>query len=472
MGERRLRRGKSTGFHGTGIHLVAAALRFDADVIVIGFGAAGATLAATLGRQGRRVVMIERSDRLYGGPCIDLGYVSTTSMLIHPETAAAAVDAVHPSALQAIAALAAEMRAEAFAALDAMPNVEVLTGTASFVDPHTVEVQLRSSIVKVTGHTIVIATGSEPAWPTVPGLRGNPRAVTSATRLSSMALPRRVVVLGGGYVGLELAAMCAACGSETTVLERRPVILGSEDDDVVCCAAEALADAGVDLITAATVTLVDGPAVTYQVDGATSTVQADTILIASGRRPATAELNLRNAAIITRADDTIVVDDHLRTSQPHVFAVGDVNGGAPFTCISLDDCRIVLDQLIGDGTRHTADRRAVPYVLYITPPLARVGITERDARRSGYHVKVAALPVANVPRARVARGSSGLMKAVVDADTDLVLGAAILGYDSQEVINTLALAIRHRITATELREGIYSHPSMTETLNQLFGALT
>jgi pyruvate/2-oxoglutarate dehydrogenase complex dihydrolipoamide dehydrogenase (E3) component len=453
---------------------VAAALRIDADVIVIGFGVAGTTLAATLGRQGRHVVMIERSERLYGGTSINLGYAPTTSVLFHSETAAAADDEAHSSALRAAAALAAEMRAEALAVLEAMPNVEVLKGTASFVDPHTVEVQLRSSIVMVAGHAIVIATGSEPIWPRVPGLRGNPRVGTAVELLSSVAPPRRVVVLGGGHVGLELAAMYAAFGSEATVLERRPVILGSEDDDVVSCAAQALADAGVDLVTAATVTLVDGPAVTYQVDGATSTVQADTILIDSGRRPATAELNLRNAAIITRADDTIVVDDHLRTSQSHVFAVGDVNGGAPFTCISLDDCRIVLDQLIGDGTRHTADRRAVPHVLFVTPPLARVGITERDARRSGYQVKVAALPVAEmgtVPRARIARPARGLMKIVVDANTDLILGAAFLTCDSHEVINSLALAIRHNITATELRRGIYSHPSMTEALNQLLGAL-
>jgi pyruvate/2-oxoglutarate dehydrogenase complex dihydrolipoamide dehydrogenase (E3) component len=454
---------------------VAAALRIDADVIVIGFGEGANTLATALGRQGKHVVMIERSDRLYVGTRIHLGCVPTSSILFHPERAAAATEEAHSSALQAAAALTAEMRDEALAILGAIPSVEVLTGTPSFVDPHTVRVQLQSSIVMVTGRAIVIGTGSEPIWPSVPGLRGNPRAVSTAELFSAVRVSRRVVVLGGGYVGLEFAAMCAAFGGEVTVLERRPMILESEDDDVVRCVSEALGDAGVELITAAKVTLVDGSAVTYRVDGATSTVQADTILVASGWRPATTELNLRNAAIVTRADDTIVVDDHLRTNQSHVFAVGDVNGGGQSTCISLDDCRIVLDQLIGDGTRHTADRRAVPYVLFSAPPLARVGITERDARRSGYQVKVASLPVSElgtVARARIPRPPDGLMKVVVDADTDLILGAAFLGYDCHEVINIVALAIRHRITATELRGGIYSHPSMAEALNQLLGALS
>lgn len=453
---------------------MAAALRMDADVIVIGFGAGGKTLAATLGRQGRQVVMIERSDRSYGGTCINLGCVPTTSVVYQPERAGAASHEGRASPLQATSALLAEMRAEAVAMLDAIPSVRFLMGTASFVDPHTVKVQLRSSIVMVTGRTIVIGTGSEPTWPSVPGLRGNPRAVTAAELPSPVALPRRVVVLGGGYVGVEVAAMYATFGSEVTVLEQRPAILETEDDDVADCAAQALTEAGVELITAATLTAVEGPAVTYQVDGATVSVQADTILVAAGRRAMTAELNLRNAAIVTRADDTIMVDDHLRTSQSHVFAVGDVNGGPQLTCISLDDCRIVLDQLIGDGTRHTADRRGVPYVLFVTPPLARVGITERDAKRSGHQVKVAALPVADmgtVPRAWAARPPRGLMKIVVDADTDLILGAAFLSDDSHEVINSVALAMRHSITATELRSGIYSHPSMTEALNQLLGAL-
>ena len=179
-------------------------------------------------------------------------------------------------------------------------------------------------------------------------------------------------------------------------------------------------------------------------------------------------------ALQTRPDGSIEVDEHLRTSQPHIFAVGDVNGGPQFTYVSLDDYRIVLDQLTGAGTRSTADRRAVPYVLFMTPPLARVGLTERAARAAGHVVKVAALPVekmVTVPRARIVDEAAGMMKVVVDADTDEILGAALLSYDSHEVINTVALAMRHGITASQLRDEIYTHPSMTEAFNQLLGAL-
>jgi pyruvate/2-oxoglutarate dehydrogenase complex dihydrolipoamide dehydrogenase (E3) component len=222
------------------------------------------------------------------------------------------------------------------------------------------------------------------------------------------------------------------------------------------------------------VTAVDGGTVHYEVGGAPTSVDADLILVALGRHPVTADLGLHNAGIATRADGSIEVDEHLRTNVPHVFAVGDVNGGPQFTYVSLDDYRIVADQLTGTGSRTTADRKAVPFSLFMTPPLSRVGMTEREARAAGHRVKVAALPVAKmatVPRARIVHQAKGMMKAVVDADTDEILGAALLSYDSHEVINTVALAMRHGITASTLRDEIYTHPSMTEAFNQLLGAL-
>ena len=170
----------------------------------------------------------------------------------------------------------------------------------------------------------------------------------------------------------------------------------------------------------------------------------------------------------------VEVDEHLRTSQPHIFAVGDVNGGPQFTYISLDDYRIVIDQLTGSGTRSTADRIAVPYTVFMTPPLARVGLTEHQARDSGRAVKVATKPIAQIaamPRARIVGNTRGLMKFVVDAATDNVLGAALLNVDSQELINVVALAMRHGVTATELRDGIYTHPSSTEGFNEVLGTL-
>ncbi|BBY48828.1 pyridine nucleotide-disulfide oxidoreductase [Mycolicibacterium arabiense] len=451
-------------------------MTIDADLVVIGFGKGGKTLAATLGKQGKRVVMIERSAAMYGGTCINIGCVPTKSMVFQAEEVSVhpPEPSVYTNAIRATADLTSGMRGENFAMLDTIPSVDVLTGTASFVDPHTVTVDTADGIVTVIGRTIVIGTGSEPTWPDVPGLRDNPRAVTSTDLLSTEDLPARLVVLGGGYVGLEFAAMYAAYGAEVTVLERHDAVLTREDDDIASCATELLAEAGVHVVTSAQVTAVDGGTVHYEVGGAPTSVDADLILVALGRHPVTADLGLANAGVATRPDGSIEVDEHLRTNVAHVFAVGDVNGGPQFTYVSLDDYRIVADQLTGAGSRSTTDRRAVPFSLFMTPPLSRVGLTEREAKAAGHRVKVAALPVAKmatVPRARIVHQAKGMMKAVVDADTDEILGAALLSYDSHEVINTVALAMRHGITASTLRDEIYTHPSMTEAFNQLLGAL-
>jgi pyruvate/2-oxoglutarate dehydrogenase complex dihydrolipoamide dehydrogenase (E3) component len=170
----------------------------------------------------------------------------------------------------------------------------------------------------------------------------------------------------------------------------------------------------------------------------------------------------------------VEVDEHLRTSQPHIFALGDVNGGPQFTYISLDDSRIVLDALLGDGRRTTTDRVAVPHTLFMTPPLATVGLTEREARATGRRMKIAKQPVAEIvamPRAYAVEETRGLMKFVLDAETDEILGAALLSVDAQELINTVALAMRHGITAADLRDAIYTHPSSTEAFNDVLGAI-
>jgi pyruvate/2-oxoglutarate dehydrogenase complex dihydrolipoamide dehydrogenase (E3) component len=450
----------------------------DADLVVIGFGKGGKTLAATLGRQGRRVVMVEQSERMYGGTCINIGCVPTKSMVFQAERLTDPAPEAYTAAVRETAALTSQLRAENFTMLDALPSVTVLTGPARFVDPNTIEVQVGSEVWTVTGETIVVGTGSEPVWPDIAGLQANSRAVTSTDLLETEELPGRLVVLGGGYVGLEFAAMYAAYGSSVTVVERHPDVLGGEDDDLAEVARELLAEAGVEFVTSAQVTRVedgsDESTVHFTKSGEPQSLPADRILVALGRRPVTAELGLDAAGVETRPNGSIVVDEHLRTSRPHIYAVGDVNGGPQFTYISLDDYRIVLDHLSGNASRTTADRVAVPFTLFITPPLARVGLTLREAASAGRPVRVAALRVekmATVPRARIVEEPRGLMKVIVDGDTDEVLGAALLSYDSHEVINLVALAMRHGITATQLRDGIYTHPSMSEAFNQLLGAL-
>lgn len=461
---------------------MTAVQRLTTDLLVIGFGKGGKTLAAALARRGRRVVMVEQSERMYGGTCINIGCVPTKSMVFRSERLApgAAHGGEYAQAVAATDALTTALRATNLAMLETLDTATVLTGHARFVDPHTVTVDLADGQrVEVEATHIVVGTGSEPVIPDLPGLRDSAATVTSTTLLSTSTLPRRLVVLGGGYVGLEFAAMYAQYGSEVTVLEHHDRILGGEDDDVADCARDILTGAGLTVLTGASVTRVEdhpGPSATvhYTRGGSGGSVDGDLVLAALGRRPVTEGLGLADAGIETTPAGAIAVDEHLRTSQPHVFAVGDVNGGPQFTYISLDDYRIVLDQLTGAGTRSTAQRTAVPYSLFMTPPLSRVGLTERQARESGRRVLVAAKPVsalATMPRARIVDDTRGLMKVVVDGDTDEILGAALLSHESHEVINTVALAMRHGITAAQLRDEIYTHPSMTEGFNQLLGTL-
>lgn len=449
----------------------------DVDLAVIGFGKGGKTLAATLAKAGWRVAMVEQSAAMYGGTCINIGCVPTKSMVYRGEQLRG--DTAHPGeyaeAVAATANITTDLRAINYALLDNLERATVLTGHARFLDPHRLAVQATDGTsVTVTARWIVIGTGSRPVIPDIAGLHDSPHVYTSTDLLVRDRLPSRLAVLGGGYVGLEFAGLFASYGSAVTVLERGPQLLAREDPDVAECARAILSTAGVSVVTSTEVTTVQEACVEYRDAAGAQRVEADAVLVALGREPVTDGLDLAVAGVATTATGAVAVDEHLRTSQPHIFAVGDVNGGPQFTYISLDDYRVVLSALTGDGTRSTATRSAVPYTLFMTPPLARVGVTATAAAAAGHRIKVASMRVqdmATMPRARIVSQTAGMMKVVVDADSDQVLGAALLCHDSHEVINTVALAMRHRITATALRDSIYTHPSMTEGLNQLLGAL-
>lgn len=450
------------------------------DLLVLGFGKGGKTLAAAMGRKGKRVVMVEQSDQMYGGTCINIGCVPTKALIHQAETRHAndGADRWYRQAIGGTEDLTTFLRQKNFQMLDTIDTVTVVTGRATFTDPKSVEVTAGTERLTISADTIVVNTGAEPSVPDIPGLRTSKFTMTSTDMIRTADLPRRLAILGGGYVGIEFAGMYSQFGSQVTVLEASARIMPQEDDDIAEAASGILREQGVVLATGARVTAIrdggDSAMVHYDQDGRAGTVEADAILVALGRVPATQGLNLEAAGVRTTDHGAVEVDEHLRTSQPHIFAVGDVNGGPQFTYISLDDYRIVLGQLAGSGDRSTADRAAVPYTVFMTPPLARVGLTERQARASGRLIKVASKPVAQIaamPRARIVGNPRGLIKFVVDADTDRLLGAALLSVDSHEVINLISLAMRHGVTATELRDGIYTHPSMTEGLNEVLTAL-
>ncbi|WP_446220571.1 FAD-dependent oxidoreductase [Micromonospora sp. IBHARD004] len=286
-------------------------------------------------------------------------------------------------------------------------------------------------------------------------------------------------MVGGGYLGIEFASIYRAFGSQVTMFVRAASLLGREDDDIAAVAESILAGDGIEIVTGAHVTQVrdgeSGATVIYDKDGQQHSVEVDAILAATGRVLATRDLGLDAAGVRTTVAGEIEADEHLRTSQPHIYAVGDVKGEAQFTTyLSLDDSRIVLDQLTGEGRRTTTDRVVVPRTLFMTPPLATVGMTEREARQAGHRVKIASQPVAEIvamPRAYAVEETRGVMKFVIDAETDEILGAALLSIDAQEIINTVALAMRHGIKAAELRDAVYTHPSSTEAFNDILASI-
>jgi pyruvate/2-oxoglutarate dehydrogenase complex dihydrolipoamide dehydrogenase (E3) component len=449
----------------------------SADVVVIGFGKGGKSVAHALADVGRRVVMIEQSENMYGGTWPNVGCVPT-KMLVHYSNAKRIHDDAQDffaNSIDGVRALTSTFRAGNFDGLDGKDTATVLTGTAVFVDPHTVSVGAGEDAIAVTAPTILVNTGSEPVVPGIPGLKESSHLVSSTDLTQTTSLPERLVVIGGGYLGLEFASIYQHFGSEVTVIESADRLLGREDEDVADSVTRALAGDGVQIITGATVTEVRDrgatSAVIYERNGETLSVEGTALLAATGRSPATANLRLDAAGVETAPNGAVTVDEHLRTTQPHIFALGDVNGGPQFTYVSLDDARVVLDQILGEGKRTKADRVAVPHTLFVTPPLATVGITETEARAQGLNVKVARQNVADIlamPRAYTVEETRGVMKFIIDADTDFVLGAALHSIDAQEIINTVALAIRHNVTATELRNSIYTHPSSTEALNEVF----
>ncbi len=451
--------------------------QLQADIVVIGFGKGGKVAAGTLGRLGRRVVLIERSDQMYGGTCPNVGCVPTKA-LVHRSGKRRTNDPPQEwfeRAVGEVQAITSAFRAGNFEALDGAETTTLITGEASFVDPHTVAVETGAGRVEVRGETILINTGSEPVIPDIPGLRDSPLTMTNVDLVHTTHLPDRLVVIGGGYLGIEFASIYRRFGSQVTVLEASPRILGREDDDIAAVAEQILTDEGIRIIPGARVLSVrDENTVVYEKDGREHTLTADAILSATGRRPATAALHLDNAGVRTTASGAVEVDEYLRTAQPHIFALGDVNGGPQFTYISLDDSRIVLDQLIGEGKRTTTDRVAVPQTLFMSPPLATVGLTEKAARAAGHRIKVGYQPVADIvamPRAYIVEETRGAMKFVIDLDTDQILGAALLSVDAQELINVVALAMRQGMTASALQSSIFTHPSSTEAFNDVIGAV-
>lgn len=444
------------------------------DAIIIGFGKGGKTLAAELAKRNFTVAMIERSDKMYGGTCINIGCIPTKTLVHSAELADKNASweqkqAYYRRSVARKEEVTSFLRQKNYHNLADNPNITVYTGTGSFIAPDTVEVRMAEETIQLQAPQIFVNTGAETVIPPIEGVRDNPKVYTSTSIMELEELPKHLVIVGGGYIGLEFASMYASFGSQVTVLESYAELIAREDRDIAASVQEVLEKKGVAFRLNARVQSVDGTVVVYQdaVTGEVLRLDADAILLATGRRPNTAGLNLAAAGVEVDERGAIIVNEHLQTTNPNIRAIGDVKGGLQFTYISLDDYRILREDLFGAGECKVSDREPVGYSVFIDPPLSRIGMSEVEARKRGLNIKVNKLPVAAIPRARTLGNTNGLFKVIVDADTDKIVGCTLFGPESSEVINLVAMAMKTGQEYTFLRDFIFTHPSMSEALNDL-----
>lgn len=451
------------------------------DNIIIGFGKGGKTLAGALAGAGQSVALLEKDSGMYGGTCINVACIPTKSLEHSARLSAAQGGSYQEKAARYTAAVAEKNRL--IGALRqknydkaVSAGVTVLTGAAAFLDDHRISVTYADGAVDTLyGERFFLNTGARPFVPPIEGLQGNPYVYTSETLMEREDLPRRLAIIGGGYIGLEFSSYFTNFGSQVTVIQDGEAFIPREDEEVAQSVLESLTQRGVQILRGVKTRSVReeaGEAVlTLETQTGVEELTVDAILVATGRRPNVAGLQLENAGVTLTQRGAVETDEHLRTSAPHIWAMGDVVGGLQFTYISLDDFRIVKSDLLGDGSRTTNNRGAVPYTVFLDPPLSRVGLSEQEARQGGFHVKIAKLPAAAIPKANVLRQPTGMLKVVVDADTDKILGAHFFCAESHEMINLIKLCMDHNLPYTVLRDGIFNHPTMSEALNDLFGAL-
>jgi pyruvate/2-oxoglutarate dehydrogenase complex dihydrolipoamide dehydrogenase (E3) component len=455
------------------------------DVIIIGAGQAGGPLSTTMAKAGRKTALIEKEN--VGGSCINEGCTPTKTMVASARVAhlarRAAGYGVNTGPITVDLARVRDRKrsiVEKFRGgnqgyIERTEGVDLLFGEGRFADSSTVEVALETGETRrLTADTILINTGTRPRIPTVEGLDTIP-VLTNRTIMELDSVPEHLLILGGGYVGLEFGQMFRRFGSEVTIIQRNVQLLVREDEDVAEEVTRILREEGITVLLETT-TLKAGQTtdgrveLTVRTPDGENTLTGSHVLAAAGRIPNTDMLDLEAAGIEPDARGFIPVDDRLETSVPGIYALGDVNGGPAFTHISYDDFRIMRANLL-QGGKATRKGRMVPYTVYIDPQLGRIGLTAKEASTQNLTFCVAKMPMNHVARALETDETRGFMKALVDPATKQILGAAILSIEGGEVMSAIQMAMMGNVPFTVLRDGVFAHPTLAESFNNLFSAL-
>lgn len=443
-------------------------MRYDA--IVIGSGQGGNPLSHTLADNGWRVALVERQH--LGGTCINTGCTPTKTMIASAQVAHYAraarrwgvvtgrVGVDLGRVVERKRMIVEQFRSGQQRRIEQRPSLHLHRGQARFVGPHAVQVDDET----LESDKIFIDTGTRPDIPAIDGLDAA-GYLANETIMELTQVPRHLVVLGAGYVGLEFAQMFRRFGSRVTVIHRSGQILPREDADVAAALQKALEAEDVAFVLDATTSRVErrtsGVALRLTGPGGTRTISGTHLLVATGRRPNTDDLGLEAAGVATDPRGYVTVNGRLETSVPGIWAIGDVKGGPAFTHISYNDYQIIRANVL-DGGDLTTDGRIVPYAVFTDPQVGRVGMTQKEARANGHRLKVGSTAMSGVARAIERDETMGLMKVVVDAASDRILGAAIVATEGGELVQALAIVMRAGLPYTVLKGAVYIHPTLTE----------
>ena len=453
------------------------------DAIIIGFGKAGKTLAGFLAGKGQNVALIEESDKMYGGTCINVGCIPSKSLVNSVErlenkdlsTFTERKD-YYEKSVDKKEALITALRGKNYEMLASKENIDIYNGKGSFVSNKIVNIEKNGENIQIEGEKIFKNTGSETIIPNIKGLKESKNILTSKSLMELKELPRKLVIIGAGYIGLEFASTYAGFGSEVVIIDASDDILKREEKEAADRVKKILEAKGVTFYLNSKVEEIsdnenDSSIAISNGNGEIIQFNGDKILVAIGRKANTQGLELEKAGVQVDERGNIIVNEKLETTAPNIWALGDVKGGLQFTYISLDDFRIIRDNVYGNGNRSLNDRNVVPYTTFLSTPLSRVGLSEKEAIEKGFDVKVGKIEAMAIPKGKIEGKSEGFLKVVVDAKTDKILGATLLCNTSHEMINIIALAMKGNLPYQIIRDMIFTHPTMSESLNDLFGSV-
>jgi pyruvate/2-oxoglutarate dehydrogenase complex dihydrolipoamide dehydrogenase (E3) component len=453
------------------------------QAIVIGSGQGGTPLCTALAEAGLRTALVERKH--VGGTCVNEGCTPTKTMVASGRVAylarRGADYGIHTGDIrvdmervrQRKRAIVDSFRNGSQKRIEKTANLDLIFGEASFTGPKSVLVRLRDGGQRtLTGEKIFINAGARPTVPDIDGLKDIP-FLDSTSIMELGTVPEHLMVLGGGYVGLEFGQMFRRFGSHVTIIHQHPQLLPNEDTDVAREIEKILTEDGIDVLleSRALKASRDGRDIGLQIENKQGgrAITGSHLLVAAGRTPNTDFLNVKAAGIETDSHGHIKTNAQLETNMSGVYALGDIKGGPAFTHISYDDYRVIRSNLL-EGGHATIAGRLIPYTVFIDPQLGRVGLTEAEAQGNRMDFEIAKMPMSRVARALEVDESRGFMKAIIDAKTQQILGAAVLGIEGGELMSMIQIAMMGRVPYTALRDGIFAHPTLAESLNNLFVA--